>query len=208
MKTSSHASENQEIELLHFIETYGKLRIFSSYSDGWDLGRGAAINTSAIKASVNLLIYSFQIGLWRSNAFPSPSGGIMFTITQNDHDLEIETLDGKQYSFICEVDGEEIISEEDINLDDVKSHLDEIANKICLSEPLTLPSTTTETPENFEAPHSHLLQQTAVFRSSTMNAQSPLAKGYVSTSPSSTQMLEAPQPYFGVLQTERSLEPA
>ncbi|MCM2490862.1 hypothetical protein ACVCIH_13205 [Burkholderia glumae] len=207
MKVSSRDVSQHEERRRQFLATYNRIRRFATYADGWDLGRGVALKKAAIEVAHRFLTHSYELGLWRTNVFPSPDGAIMFTITQNGHDLEIVIADGERCSIVHEFDDQEVISVENITVDAAKSYIDIIAKKICSSEPSMPPTTMTGIYGDFAVPHSSL-RQTVVFQSSTMNAPTPAAAIYVNTSQSTTQMLEEHRPYFGVFQTEPSLEMA
>lgn len=165
---------NTPQEFTRLNQTLAKIDEFSTYETGWDFGRGQAIEKYAIQLATDIVRRAFSIGIWKSSAFPTPSGQILLAFPISKAlDVEIYINRDQTFDFRCEKDGRETESREDLTLDETISLLNIYGNENiiekCLSEFSIMKSITMPRQDDFEAPHLSL-PLTGVYRYSTENA--------------------------------------
>jgi hypothetical protein len=110
---------------------------FGQRKAGWDLGRGETISTTTIQEARSILYDAFDMGLWQSNVFASPSGSVLLTFTTGEHDVEIGVEGNGTFDLTYERNDRPVMEETSIGLPTLHIKLGEIADTICTSEPST-----------------------------------------------------------------------
>ncbi len=89
-----------------FANTIRKLDSFREFKDGWDLGRGEKIFESSIDSAKKIAEFAYEIGIWKSSAFPTPSGSVLLAFPISaELDIEVYAETDGTFSFSCERSG-------------------------------------------------------------------------------------------------------
>ena len=182
---------NTEQALQRFNQTLAKIEGFNSYESGWDFGRGKPIEKRAIGIASEIVRQAFGRGIWKSSAFPTPSGQVLLAFPiSKDLDIEIYINQDQTFDFTCEKNGNEIESREDLTLEETISLLNLYGNESiiekCLSESLITASITTSSPEGFEAQHLNR-RPTGAYLYSMNNAPKIILQAFANTSQNTIQ---------------------
>lgn len=175
--------------------TSQRLNSFGERKAGWDLGRGEPIRQAAINDALMLLSAAFAQGLWRSNAFASPSGSVLLTFTMGPHDVEIGVEGDGTFDFCYQFDGDSVYEGSELDRAAVDAALADTVKKICTSEQ-SIQTTTTPTLVVSEPRHLSL-RVTGAYRYSGENVQKAQAAQYASTSHSFIGTSQETLQYFG-----------
>lgn len=125
-------SQSDKKEYLN--KTLKRLDMISRYPEGWDLGRGEAINQQAVIFAREVLDEAYNLGIWRSNVFPHLDGTIMLTFTLNEHDVEIDITPENLSTLRYECNDILVSEENDLNRQQLSHHLGRLAPIFLKSE--------------------------------------------------------------------------
>lgn len=83
-----------------------KIAEFSELKNGWCHGEGLPINKQAIQQAEELFLFFITNGVYRTNAFPCISGGVMVTGYLDNHYIEFTLEDDNSVTYYYELNDE------------------------------------------------------------------------------------------------------
>ncbi len=72
-----------------YLTTEKKLNEFLSLPVGWHYGQGGPISHRLVDLAKQIVYRAFLLGFSSTDAFPGVDGGILITVYERDHTLEI-----------------------------------------------------------------------------------------------------------------------
>jgi len=133
--------------------TEKKIRNYAKLKKGWDFGRGAPIKKSIRDQALTFCHYLKQRGLFRTDAYPDPNGGIMITINQNDDYLEFSFQPNQTITFVHEKNKAEQSYIADMNFEDAVEELKKYGKSIWSSSESSIHNFTTSTKPDLLVKH-------------------------------------------------------
>lgn len=110
---------------------------FANLNSGWHFGEGEHFSVERLNTAIRLHKKILSRGLSHTDAFPGRDGEVRITVYDQKHYYEFTLEANSTWTFVQEVDGEEITRHEGISLDKIYRYVDPL--KPCsASEYLTL----------------------------------------------------------------------
>ena len=186
-----------DIRTQRVLNTLEKLESFRAFEQGWDLGRGEKISEASIDSAEEIVLFASQQGVWKSSAFPAPSGSVLlaFPISKT-WDIEVYADTDGTFDFSCERAGRADIIRTELSLEEACSLVVLYGNEEevvkCLSESSILSNTTTRKLGDFAVQLLNLPLMEG-FRYSMVNAPTTHQGAFAITSKTITDRLPEPQ---------------